>query len=61
MQVISLSTGFVGNGVREQYSGEGALRWPSERATEVEFMTILLLLLYLGSNKSRLGEQKRVL
>ncbi len=44
MQVISLSTGCVGNGVREgQYSGEGALRWPSERATEVEFMTLLVL------------------
>ncbi len=44
MQVISLSMGCVGNGVREgQYSGEGALRWPSERATEVEFMTLLVL------------------
>ncbi len=32
MQVISLSTGCVGNGVRDgQYSHEGALRWPSER------------------------------
>ncbi len=40
MQVISNSKGCVGNGVREgQYSGEGALRWPSERSTEVEFMT----------------------
>ncbi len=36
MQVISPGTGCMGNGVREsQYSGEGALRWPSERATEV--------------------------
>ncbi len=44
MQVISLSTGFMGNGVREgQYSGEGALRWPSERVTEVEFMTLMFI------------------
>ncbi len=42
MQVIGLSMGCVGNRVREgQYSGEGALRWPSERATEVELMTVL--------------------
>jgi len=40
VQVISLCTGCMGNGVREsQYSGEGALRWPSERATEVWFIT----------------------
>ncbi len=36
MQVISPGTGCMGNRVREsQYSGEGALQWPSERATEV--------------------------
>ncbi len=46
MQVISLSMGCAKNGVREgQYLGEGALRWPSERATEVEFMTVMLMIL----------------
>ncbi len=32
MQVISPGMGCMGNGVQEsQYSGEGALRWPSEK------------------------------